>query len=207
MSQQPPDAQQTMESMEAIRALQRAIVKLPERSRLALILRWERKMSYIEIAESMAISVKGVEKALLTTAMRHLRKLMDETCRSYARRRKSRSHPFEARGEGVGILSARGSRRYGPGFRHRSPAPRMAHRSRMEAPPHQNRAAQALARRSADHAGSGRSSLDRSGALRRTACRSSSQCDRASARGINRSRGAPRDPIRRRHRDYPRRGQ
>ena len=34
---------------------------LPERCRLALTLRWQRQMSYAEVAEAMEISVKTVE--------------------------------------------------------------------------------------------------------------------------------------------------
>jgi RNA polymerase sigma-70 factor, ECF subfamily len=77
MSQQAPDAQEALELREAALALQRAIAKLPARSRMALVHRWDERMSQAEIAEAMGISVKGVEK-LLATAMRHLRRLMDE---------------------------------------------------------------------------------------------------------------------------------
>ena len=49
-----------------------AIGRLPPRSRLAVTLRWAHQLSHAEVAETMGISVKGVEK-LLSIALRHLR--------------------------------------------------------------------------------------------------------------------------------------
>ena len=53
-------------------ALRRAIDALPPRTRLALVLQWEHRMSHDEIGIAMGISIKGVEK-LLATAKRKLR--------------------------------------------------------------------------------------------------------------------------------------
>jgi RNA polymerase sigma-70 factor (ECF subfamily) len=58
----PPDVD--LESAEAKRRLRDAIDALPERTRLAMTLRWHQEMSHAEIAEAMDISLKGVEKAL-----------------------------------------------------------------------------------------------------------------------------------------------
>ncbi len=78
MSQPALPADVAMERAEAGRALQRAIESLPERARLALVLRWEHSMSHGAVADAMGISVKGVEK-LIATAMRKLRgQLVDD---------------------------------------------------------------------------------------------------------------------------------
>ena len=42
-------------------AVREIIAGLPERSRLALTLRWQRQLSYAEVAEVMGVSVKAVE--------------------------------------------------------------------------------------------------------------------------------------------------
>jgi RNA polymerase sigma-70 factor (ECF subfamily) len=68
-------AELELESAESIRALQRAIASLPPRTRLAITLRWGEEMSHAEIAESMDISLKGVEK-LLNVGMARLRGAM-----------------------------------------------------------------------------------------------------------------------------------
>ena len=60
------------ESGERASALSAAVSSLPERTRLAIELRWLRQLSQAEIAESMGISIKGVEK-LLANGMRLLR--------------------------------------------------------------------------------------------------------------------------------------
>ena len=55
------DADRLLESQELVAAVQRVLDHLPERCRLALTLRWQRQMSYAEVAEAMGISVKTVE--------------------------------------------------------------------------------------------------------------------------------------------------
>ena len=55
------DAHQQLESEELAAAVRRVLDSLPERCRLALTLRWQRQMSYAEVAEAMEISVKTVE--------------------------------------------------------------------------------------------------------------------------------------------------
>jgi RNA polymerase sigma-70 factor, ECF subfamily len=66
---QPDDA---LAAKDARAAIDAAIALIPPRSRLAVLLRWEHQLSHREVAEAMAISVKGVEK-LLAIAMRSLR--------------------------------------------------------------------------------------------------------------------------------------
>ena len=55
------DADRLLESEELVAAVKRVLEGLPERCRLALTLRWQRQMSYAEVAEAMGISVKTVE--------------------------------------------------------------------------------------------------------------------------------------------------
>jgi RNA polymerase sigma-19 factor, ECF subfamily len=55
------DADRLLESQELVACVQRVLDQLPERCRLALVLRWQRQMSYAEVAEAMGISVKTVE--------------------------------------------------------------------------------------------------------------------------------------------------
>ena len=55
------DADRLLESEELVAAVQRVLDHLPERCRLGLTLRWQRQMSYAEVAEAMEISVKTVE--------------------------------------------------------------------------------------------------------------------------------------------------
>ena len=73
----PPPADTALEAEEQLGALREAVAGLPERSRLAVVLRWQEQMSHREVAEAMGISVKGVEK-LLTGAMRALRRVLGE---------------------------------------------------------------------------------------------------------------------------------
>ena len=72
MSQCDVPMDEQFERAEQVRALRDAIESLPDRSQLAVKLRWEYQLSYAEVAHAMAISVKGVEK-LLSIAMRRLR--------------------------------------------------------------------------------------------------------------------------------------
>lgn len=72
LSQAGPRADEVTESGERRRAVRQAIDRLPVRSRLAFLLRWEHKMSNADVATAMGISIKGVEK-LVTIARRHLR--------------------------------------------------------------------------------------------------------------------------------------
>jgi RNA polymerase sigma-70 factor (ECF subfamily) len=65
-----PDALLDRKLLEA--QLEAAFNALPERAATALRLRWRDELSYAEIAEAMAISVKGVEK-LLSRGLRALR--------------------------------------------------------------------------------------------------------------------------------------
>jgi RNA polymerase sigma-70 factor (ECF subfamily) len=67
------DAQRHLENEELARAVERVLDELPERCRLALRLRWQRQMSYAEVAEAMGISVKTVEAYVTrgVTALRH----------------------------------------------------------------------------------------------------------------------------------------
>ena len=55
------DAQARLEAAELAVAVERVLARLPERCRLALTLRWQRQMSYAEVAEAMGIAVKTVE--------------------------------------------------------------------------------------------------------------------------------------------------
>jgi RNA polymerase sigma-70 factor (ECF subfamily) len=67
-----PAAHAVLEQEETLAALRAAVAKLPPRARLAVVLRWRHRQSNAEVAESMGVSVKAVEK-LLTSAMRRLR--------------------------------------------------------------------------------------------------------------------------------------
>jgi RNA polymerase sigma-70 factor (ECF subfamily) len=71
----PMTADVALELKESAAALQRQLANLPERTQLALRLRWERQLSYAEVADVMDISVKGVEK-LLANGMKALRRAM-----------------------------------------------------------------------------------------------------------------------------------
>jgi RNA polymerase sigma-70 factor, ECF subfamily len=55
------DVEARVEAQELTEAVQRVLARLPERCRLALTLRWQRQMSYAEVAEVMGVSVKTVE--------------------------------------------------------------------------------------------------------------------------------------------------
>ncbi len=61
-----------VERRELIETIERALAELPPRCRRAVVLRWQREMSYAEIAETMGISIKAVE-AHLTRATKRLR--------------------------------------------------------------------------------------------------------------------------------------
>src|SRR5438093_427910 len=50
-----------LETAELEAAVERVLDRVPERCRLALRLRWQRQMSYAEVAAAMGISVKTVE--------------------------------------------------------------------------------------------------------------------------------------------------
>jgi RNA polymerase sigma-19 factor, ECF subfamily len=75
MGEQPVPIDELVEHAESVRTLREAIASLPERSRLALVLRWEHHMPHADVADAMGISVKGVEK-LLSIAMRRLRSVL-----------------------------------------------------------------------------------------------------------------------------------
>jgi RNA polymerase sigma-70 factor (family 1) len=64
-----------LQTQERAVALRQAIDRLPPRTRLALVLQFEHGMSQAEIASSMGITVKGVEK-LLATARASLRTML-----------------------------------------------------------------------------------------------------------------------------------
>jgi RNA polymerase sigma-70 factor (ECF subfamily) len=71
-----PDALSDIVHADQAESLKAAIAGLPDRTRLAIELRWLRQMSHAEVAEAMDISVKGVEK-LLATGMRLLRRYIE----------------------------------------------------------------------------------------------------------------------------------
>lgn len=70
-----PGVDVLLETDESAVELRRAIESLPPRTRLAMELRWLRQMSYVEVAEAMRISVKGVEK-LVTEGIKELRAVL-----------------------------------------------------------------------------------------------------------------------------------
>jgi RNA polymerase sigma factor (sigma-70 family) len=78
MAAPAPDAHVQIVDAESVDALRHAIADLPDRTRTALILRWEHSMSFAAVAECMGISVKGVEK-LMSIAMRRLREALGVT--------------------------------------------------------------------------------------------------------------------------------
>ncbi len=55
------EGERHVESEALTRAVREVVDGLPERCRLALMLRWQRQLSYAEVAEVMGISVKTVE--------------------------------------------------------------------------------------------------------------------------------------------------
>jgi RNA polymerase sigma-70 factor, ECF subfamily len=67
-----PAAHAALEQEETLGALRAAIAQLPPRARLAVVLRWRHRLSNAEVADSMGVSVKAVEK-LLASAMARLR--------------------------------------------------------------------------------------------------------------------------------------
>jgi RNA polymerase sigma-70 factor (ECF subfamily) len=64
-----------LERAEAEQLVRAAVAELPERSRMAITLRWQHQMTYPEIAAAMGISVKGVEQHL-ARGIKRLRKLL-----------------------------------------------------------------------------------------------------------------------------------
>lgn len=66
------DGPDQLERERLVAAIERALADLPPRCRTAVVLRWQREMSYAEIAATMQISVKTVE-AHLTRAIKALR--------------------------------------------------------------------------------------------------------------------------------------
>jgi RNA polymerase sigma-70 factor, ECF subfamily len=60
----PTRADELLEAAELERRVHTALESLPERCRLVMHLRWREQLSYAEIAEIMAISIKGVENQL-----------------------------------------------------------------------------------------------------------------------------------------------
>lgn len=68
-----PDALDSLEGQEAVDLVRRAVARLPERQRQALVLKQYHDMSYQEIAEAMDASVSSVQM-LLHRAMTELRK-------------------------------------------------------------------------------------------------------------------------------------
>jgi len=55
------EGERRLETAELEAAVERVLDRVPERCRLALTLRWQRQMSYAEVAAAMGISVKTVE--------------------------------------------------------------------------------------------------------------------------------------------------
>lgn len=60
----PPATDTLLDAFETENAVRDAVATLPERGRLAVTLRYQQQMSYAEIAQTMGISVKGVEHLL-----------------------------------------------------------------------------------------------------------------------------------------------
>lgn len=59
-----PPAVELLERAEAAEAVNRAVERLPARCRLVVVLRWRHGLKHAEIAETLGISVKGVENHL-----------------------------------------------------------------------------------------------------------------------------------------------
>ncbi len=72
MARSSPLSDELLVRAEDRAALRAAIDALPERARLAVVLRWDYEMPNADVATALGISVKGVEK-LLSVAMRKLR--------------------------------------------------------------------------------------------------------------------------------------
>ncbi len=66
------DGPRHVEHEQLVAAIEAVLADLPPRARTAVVLRWQREMSYAEIAEAMQISVKTVE-VHLTRALKALR--------------------------------------------------------------------------------------------------------------------------------------
>lgn len=65
-------AQAELEREDLARVIQQVVAELPERCRMAVTLRWQRQLSYAEIAQTMGISVNTVE-VHITRACRAVR--------------------------------------------------------------------------------------------------------------------------------------
>ena len=65
-------AQAELERDDLARVVQEVLAQLPERCRMAVTLRWQRQLSYAEIAETMGISINTVE-VYVTRACREVR--------------------------------------------------------------------------------------------------------------------------------------
>ncbi len=77
MTEKSPDPQFILQGEEFKHKLENAISSLPERQREIFLLNRIDKMSYKEVAESLDISVKAVEKSLVKT-MKKLRTAVEE---------------------------------------------------------------------------------------------------------------------------------
>jgi RNA polymerase sigma-70 factor, ECF subfamily len=67
------DDETQLESAEHAATLREAVQRLPERARLVVTMRWVNGLGHREIADTLGISVKGVE-IQITRALRALRK-------------------------------------------------------------------------------------------------------------------------------------
>jgi RNA polymerase sigma-70 factor (ECF subfamily) len=72
-----PAPDREVERDEAERLVRAAVAELPERSRMAITLRWQHQMTHPEIAAAMGISVKGVEHHL-ERGIKRLRNLLTQ---------------------------------------------------------------------------------------------------------------------------------
>jgi RNA polymerase sigma-70 factor (ECF subfamily) len=75
MQTTPARPDEELEASETHERLERAFGRLPERCRLTMQLRWRDQLSYAEIAETLGISVKGVENQL-SRGLKALRELL-----------------------------------------------------------------------------------------------------------------------------------
>jgi RNA polymerase sigma-70 factor (ECF subfamily) len=64
-----------LERADLVTALERAVEEIPERRRMAFLLRWKDGLSYVEIAGLMGTSIKTVENQI-SRALRDLRDLL-----------------------------------------------------------------------------------------------------------------------------------
>lgn len=73
-----PENDRELEAAERAETLREAVLRLPERARVVVTMRWVHGLAYREIAEALGISVKGVE-IQVTRALKALRKHLDPT--------------------------------------------------------------------------------------------------------------------------------